>query len=135
MCSYGLHIAIRRVMDVLTCSMDYQEGVLSGCPGGWMAQEGPGLCLLSIIRSPSITLISTQKFETVNYMVIRVTAGRLSHIYLTTGPIFLFLFEVQLMRRMAQGTHFGKHSEEGGERRQRLTSFHTGHMQCVIFTA
>lgn len=68
-------------------------------------------------------------------MVILITAGHISRIYLTTGPIFLFLSEVHLMGRMSQVTHFGKHYKVGGERRQQLTSFHTGHMKCVIFTA
>lgn len=37
MCRYGLHIDIYRVMDVLTYSMDYQEGSCQGTQvAGWL---------------------------------------------------------------------------------------------------
>lgn len=67
-------------------------------------------------KNPCLSLSLVPTFETVNYMVILITAGRISHIYLIMGPIFLFLFEVHLMGRMSQETHFGKHYKVGGEK-------------------
>lgn len=67
-------------------AMDPREGSLSECPDGWLAPGSPELGPLSI---GFYSLSFASKFETVNYMVILVTADRISHIDLNMGPIFL----------------------------------------------
>lgn len=67
-------------------AVGHREGSLSGCPGGWLAPDGPELCLLSI---GLYSLSFASKFETINYTAILVTADRIPHSYLTMGPIFL----------------------------------------------
>lgn len=107
------------------------KGALSGCPYSWLAQDSPGLCLWSINKGPySLSWVS--KFGIVYYMGILVTADNISHIDLNTEPIFAFLFEVYLMGQMFQGTHFGKHYEVVGDRRQEQTSFQTGQMNHLL---
>lgn len=47
---------------------------------------------MPIINKGPYSLSLVSKFETVNYMVIPVIADCISCIYLTTEPVFLFLF-------------------------------------------